>query len=235
MTVRLSAIFEEHVEKIIHNWKMAKKRIDRRRNKFSSSNSEISVNNESSSTSEEVNGENLTFDSQEDMYSDDDDTPLNILRNKQTTESDSTSQSIDNKLKLKMRRSSPESEEEYEPSINYNKQKRIRPFNSSSSEEEGEEDVSSNGDGHNEQGTFHRKSLRQRPVKKRSLLYESSDSDTNSSLRKKRKRIKQSSDSDSDSKSSRTTANDNIFIAGVSSRGRVRKMTERAKALFGKK
>lgn len=233
MTVRLSAIFEEHVEKIIHNWKMAKKRTGRRRNKFSSSNSEISENNQSSS-SEGQNGDVLTFDSQEDMYSDDDDTPLNILRNKQNTESDSTSQSIDNKLKLKLRRSNPESEEEYAPTLNYNNTKRSRHFNSSSSEEE-EENVSSSEDENREKGTFYRKSLRQRPVKKRSVLYESSDSDTNSSIRKRRKRIKQSSGSDSDSKSSRTTVNDRIFITGVSSRGRVRKMTERAKALFGKR
>lgn len=235
MTVRLSAIFEEHVEKIIHNWKIAKKRTCRRRNKFSSSNSDVSVNNHSSS-SEEQNVDGLTLDSQEDMYSDDDDTPLNILRNKQNTESDSTSQSIDNKPKLKLRRSNPESEEEYEPNVNYNNVKRRKNFNSSSSEEDGEaDDLSSSGNERKDHSTFYRKSLRQRPVKKRSLLYETSDSDTNSSIRKRRKRIKDSSGSDSDSKSSRTTVNDRIFIAGVSSRGRVRKMTERAKALFGKR
>lgn len=230
MTVRLSAIFEEHMDKIIHNWKMTKKRTSRRRNRLSSSNSEISVN-QSSSSSEEEPVVNLTLVSQEDMYSDDDDTPLNILRSKQNTESDSTSQSID-KLRVKSRRSHPDSEEDYEPAVNYNNVRR-RHFNSSSSEEDEENGSSSNNE--HQEGPFNRKSLRERPVRKRTLLYESSDSDTNSSVHKRKKRIRKSSGSESESKTSRTNLNDTAFISGISSRGRVRKMTERAKALFGKR
>lgn len=230
MTVRLCAIFEEHMEKISQNWKIAKKRTNRRRNNFSSSNSELSVDNDSSS-SEVENLDVLTLDSQGNMYSDDDDTPLNILRSKQNTESDSTSQSID-KMRIKVRRSTPESEDEYAPVVSYNNLKRTRQFNSSSSEVD--DDASSSDEGQLGQGDSYRKSLRQRPVKKKILVFESSDSDSNSSIHKRRKRIKRSSGSDSDRRLGRTLLNDSTFISGVSSRGRVRKFTERAKALFEK-
>lgn len=242
MTVRLSAIFEEHMEKIIHNWKMAKKRVSRRkRTKYSSSNSELSVNNQSSSSyseeEEQVNIPTVDSQSQEDEDSDDDDTPLNILRSRQNTESDSTSQSVDKVIRGRLKRRDSELDDDFEPNVSYNNVRRMQ-FNSSSSEEEDEEAEELDGnssDNQNHQGPFHRKSLRERPIKKRTLMYESSDSDTNSSIRKRRKRIRRSSGSDSDSKSSRTTLNDTTFISGISSRGRVRKMTERAKALFGKR
>lgn len=236
MTVRLSAIFEDHIRKIINNWKMAKKKQNRRRTKVSSSNSELSFTVCSDSSDNEVQPEQLTCSQEDD--SDDDEIPLTVLRSKQnTTESDTTSltsQSHSTVSKLRVKVKTPPLEEEYNPGGPFSSSsgsQRKRTYRTSSDEEEEEFSPSSSDD---DEQFGHRKSLRQRPVKKKILLYETSDSDTNCSLGRRRKRIRKPSDSDSDSKSSRTTLNSDRNFS-VSSRGRVRKFTERAKYLFGKR
>lgn len=234
MTVRLSAIFEDHMEKIINNWKMAKKKQNRRRNKVSSSNSDISVTGSSETSDNEVQPEQLTGSQDDDSA--DDEIPLTVLRSKQnTTESDTTSmtsQSHSTVSKTRIKVKSPQLDEEYSPAAGIsNSNRRKRAYRTSS---EDEEEFSQSSSDEEDEQFGHRKSLRQRPIKKKVLLYETSDSETNCSLSRRRKKIRKPSESDSDSKSSRTTLNSDRNFS-VSSRGRVRKFTERAKHLFGKR
>ncbi|KAJ8985649.1 hypothetical protein NQ317_015145 [Molorchus minor] len=238
MTVRLSAIFEEHIKKIIHNWKMARKRNYRRKsNTSSNSDVDVSVTGSSSSSSssdEEDVTDKLTAQIKENSE-DSDDMPLQVLRSRTNTESDSTSRSVE-KTVPKTRRARADSEDDYSPSAEYSNARR-RKKSTSSEEEDVDLSVTSEEQDSDKSEPFRRKSnLRKRPVRRKVPLYESSGSDTGSTGRqRKRRRTAESDDSDSGSKTSRSQNNDRGFMSSVSSRGRIRKLTERAKALFNKR
>ncbi|KAJ8937366.1 hypothetical protein NQ314_011912 [Rhamnusium bicolor] len=234
MTVRLSAIFEEHVKKIIYNWKMAKRRNGCRKSNHGS-NSDGSISFSSSSSEDEAL--KLVTQIKEEVESEDsDDIPLKVLRSKTNTESDSTSQNSE-QVVAKQKKGNADSEEEYRPSTEYGSRRKQVQYNPSSSEEE-EEDMSSEEEDSEKCRGYSRKSnLRTRPVRRKVALYESSDSENSSSrsTRRKKRRRKDDSDSDSGSRSSRPHKKDRSFMSSVSSRGRVRKLTERAKAMFNKR
>nr|XP_023019451.1 bromodomain and WD repeat-containing protein 3-like [Leptinotarsa decemlineata] len=232
MTVRLSDLFEELTKRLMSKWKTAKRRQNRKRISSSDEN-EVSI---STTSSDEEVMEKFTSGSQLEVDSDtDDDIPLNILRSKTNTESDTTSQSTFSRG-MKSKKRNAGSEDEYSPSANYRQSAKNNKYKSSSSEEEIENSSSSDED----ESPERKCNLRQRPVRKKILLYESSDSENSSNTNKRIKRgVKRGFDSDSDSKSSHSTLplvnNEGSFISNVSSRGRIRKLTERAKAMFKKR
>lgn len=226
MTVRLSAIFEEHINKIIYNWNAAKRRDNHRRRSRSNASNNSSISSSVSFSSEEERSLVVDEGKEEVESEDSDNVPLTVLRSKTNTESDSTSQSLD-KMVQRPKKSNPDSEEEYCPGS----RRKPTQFNSTSSEEEEEEDVSSEESDDNSRKT----NLRARPVRRKVRLYRSSESEGGSSVSTRNKRRRLASDSDSDSKSSTTQGPDHGFMSTVSSRGRVRKLTERAKALFKKR
>ncbi|XP_018564263.1 bromodomain and WD repeat-containing protein 3 isoform X2 [Anoplophora glabripennis] len=222
MTVRLSAIFEEYIKKIIYNWKAAKRRNSRRRRSRSSASNNSSISSSICFSSDEERRSVVVDEGKEEIESDDSDNmPLTVLRSKTNTESD-TSQSLD-KIVQRSKKNNPDSEEEYCPS---SRGKRTQ-YKITTSEED-EEELSSDESEQSSRKT----NLRARPVRRKVHLYRSSDSDDSSSVSTRNKRQRLASDSDSDSKSSRAPSNDGTFMSSVSSRGRVRKLTERAKALF---
>ncbi|KAG5885604.1 hypothetical protein JTB14_024785 [Gonioctena quinquepunctata] len=231
MTVRLCDMFEEQSKRLMPNWRIARRR-QKRRESNSSNEDEVSISSSSSSDEEVLS--KLTSGSQEEVDSElEDDMPLNILRSKTNTESDTASQSTFNRI-VKSVKNYGCSEDEYSPSAEYSRSSRKTKYKSTT-EEELDKDSSSSDEG---KSPKRKCNLRQRPTRKKVLLYKSSDSEASASTNKK-KRIKKNFDSDTDSKSSHNTLpsvnKEGSFISEVSSRGRVRKLTERAKALFKKR
>nr|CAI5864220.1 unnamed protein product [Callosobruchus analis] len=143
MTVRLSAIFEEHASKIIENWEAVRRQRHARRRLTSSAGSDMS-SEESQSSGEQVDVEKLVEEGEETIVTEensdsDDDVPLTLYRSKTNTESDidSTSQSTDKiAMATRLRKSrNTASEDEYNPGVDYETRRRNQR-NISTSEDE---------------------------------------------------------------------------------------------------
>lgn len=231
MTSNLSKLFEESFKKILSNWKGATKR-QRKRKSLSSGDSDNSITSNSSDTGSVQEEINIEIDDADDDDGNEDDVDDNDVGNETKSESDSSS--VTTKVtKRRIRKIDKESEEEYCPResarrVTY-KQSRV-DYRQSSSEELSSSD---------ERFENKRKNnLRQRRVRQK-VVYDTNSESSESNKRLKRiKREITSSDSDSSSKSFQTDVSkrkEGTFISNVSSRGRVRKFTERARALFKKK
>ncbi|CAH1970957.1 unnamed protein product [Acanthoscelides obtectus] len=231
MTVRLSAIFEEHAQKIIENWEALRRQRNARRRLTSSAGSDMS-SEQSQSSGEQVDVDKLEAEEGEAIVTEensdsDDDVPLTVFRSKtNTTESDleDTSQSTDkiaSSTRQRRARNTESEDDEYNPGVGYSTRRRNQRDISTSDEEE----VSCTSE---DSRTSRKANLRRRP-KKKTLLYESSDSDND-----KRKGTRRERDPLTNSESDCEDPKGSGFLS-VSSRGRVRKLTERAKALFKKR
>lgn len=251
MTVRLAAIFEDHMSKIIENWKIAKtQESDENSDEETSRSSLRSSTSRPESTINPVSRVNNKIES---SGSDSEDMPLEVLKtgNRTNTETDSTSQEVvDDQVHVEEEQSSnSESEESYKPeeeyagpSRNSRTTRKRHQTTSDEEEEEQEEDVeeetTEDSDDYN---NYRRKrtSLRKRPARKKQFYASPSDDSDDDclSVNTRSKRRKLASDSDSDDRPLRTPQEgeqNGTYFSSVSSRGRLRKLTPRAIALMKK-
>lgn len=138
MTVRLSAMFEEHIKKITSNWRVAKKRLRCRSSSSESGDVNVTSSDENKSTNEMKpikvvvekiepieNGGLAAYDS------DSDNTPLGALRGASisNTESDNTQDktSIDRNSELE-KRLMPNGTQEYQPEPSTSSQSMLDDF-----------------------------------------------------------------------------------------------------------
>nr|CAH7754791.1 unnamed protein product [Callosobruchus chinensis] len=206
-------------------WEIKRQRHVRRR-LTSSAGSDMS-SEQSQSSGEQVDVEKLVEEGEETIVTEensdsDDNVPLTLYRSKTNTESDmdSTSQSTDKMaVATRPRRTrNTASEDEYNPGEDYATRRRNQRNLSTSEDEASSTSEDSRGS--------RKANLRRRP-KKKTLLYESSDSENDKRKRTRRDLNSEESDIEEAPRGS--------GYLSVSSRGRVRKLTERAKALFKKR
>lgn len=261
MTVRLSAMFEEHMSKILYNWKTATRRENvqngrqttrRRRtrvqytqngNDNTSDSDEASSNNSGDDGEEEVINERVNGFTRNNQINQQNNNKAKYLASSSSDDGPSTSFANLNKNT----RHKSDSEDSYKPNSRKRKKKVL---NSSSSSDasisvDEEEDDDDDSDSDNQPLSVHMKkatlitTTRLRP-KKYMCFDDSSDSDgeINKMRTRKCKRPKYiEEDSDSErcnilrKQTNGETNNDGYT---VSSRGRVRRMTPRARALLKK-
>ncbi|CAG9840158.1 unnamed protein product [Diabrotica balteata] len=225
MTSRLSSMFEESVKQILSKWRTAIRRKNRRKSNTSDNDSEASTN--SSSSKEKSDSEN--------GVSNDSDNG-SVLGHKTTTSSESGSNSTvqpKEKVTRSMRTRKDEDADEYHPREERGPSTRKMEYRSCS-----EESSLSSSEG---EGVYYKRknTLRQRSARKKPNTYDSSQSEESVSSTRRSKRKRKKSESESSDKSSSGTntrrEEEGTFISAVSSRGRVRKITDKAKALFRRK
>ncbi|CAH0552741.1 unnamed protein product [Brassicogethes aeneus] len=228
MTVRLAAIFEEHMSKIIENWKIAKKR--------EKLETDLNTGDESSSSSsgssKSVKSENLPLMRGRKKIdtsgegSESEDVPLESLKtaSRNQTETDSTSTSQEpvagpyqeekgEEAPVDIEgHSSNASEDEYKPEAPAPRRKRYR--SSSEEEEEEEEFIQEEESSESDTYTRRKRTVRKRPVRKKpnnqsSDDYEDdSDASVEANHRSKRQRKPTSSEDDSDSDTADSDSDD---------------------------
>lgn len=248
MTVRLSAMFEEHMGKIIYNWKVAKRRenVQNGRRRRSIRKQNVQNGNDNTSDSDEASSNNNSGDEKEVLNErvngftrntqihQQNNNKAKYLPSSSSEEGPSTSFANNKIAKHKS-----DSEDSYKP----NSRKRKKKVEESSSTEitESEDD----DDSDNQPLSMHKYNLtRLRP--KRSRNFSSSDSSSSfmeiyKMRTRQRKLLRYIEDSDSDGdcklvkqKNCENSDDSNGGIVTVSSRGRVRRLTARARALLKK-
>lgn len=214
ITSRLSNTFEDNMKKIMSNWRNSRRKRNRR--KSSEDNSDTSTTTSSGEDKSDISEVEVEVDS-------DNVTPFEQKDSSDGYSSDDSKEKI---TRTRTRRSDKVSTSTYQPRetrkiVDY------KPYSSSSSSEEDDDEYS------------RKSNLRQRPARKKHLYESSSSASDSDDPKKPAKRLKRTVvDSDSSDKSTDHSSNnrkENNFISTVSSRGRVRKFTERAKALFRRK
>ncbi|XP_056643759.1 bromodomain and WD repeat-containing protein 3 [Diorhabda sublineata] len=217
MTSRLSTSFEETMKKIMSNWRNLRRKRNRRKSRTSEDDSDASTSTSS--------GEDKSDVSEIDIEADSD--TVTPFEQKDSSDYCSSDDSDEKMTRSRRRRSDKATYQPRETRQRSDYKPGTEESSLSSSEEDQDQDYS------------RKTNLRKRPVRKKAHLYESSSSgDSSDDPNKPVKRLKRTLDSDSSDKSSdyaRNNRKENSFISTVSSRGRVRKFTERAKALFRKK
>ncbi|CAG9864164.1 unnamed protein product [Phyllotreta striolata] len=224
MTSHLSKIFEESFKKILSNWKTETKRRRRRRSVTNSESDASTTSSYSSDSATDVQEELKAHDEEEDDDEEEEEDSNFECETKSEPESDSQSEGARTKRSRKRaRKIDKESEEEYTAKLTDQSEEEC-----TSSEEDFDAKKKNN--------------LRKRPARRKGFYdSDSEESSDSSSARefKRIKRIRHTSDSDNSNQSYQTDGSDRRkegkFVSQVSSRGRVRKLTERAKALFKKK
>lgn len=258
MTVRLAAMFEEHMSKIIYNWKVAKRRENMQNGKQRRSRRKQTVQNGNNDDTSDSDGASSSNHSA--VYT------TNVCFNGVTQ----TNHQNNNKTKYVPSSSSDEgpstsftnhkntkhksdSEDSYKP----NSRKRKKKVEDSSSasevtasddeEDDDDDDDDDEDDSDNQPLSVHtnKRPTRLRPKKKTMCIADSSDSDgeVNKMRTRQCKRpryIEEDTDSDCCNKIVKQKNGENDddsneeCVVSVSSRGRVRRMTARARALFRK-
>ncbi|XP_072401421.1 bromodomain and WD repeat-containing protein 3 isoform X1 [Diabrotica undecimpunctata] len=225
MTSRLSSMFEESMKQILSKWRTAMRRKNRRKSNTSDNDSEASTN--SSSSKEKSDSENGVSNDSDNV---------SVLGHKTATYSESSSNSTvqtKEKVTRSMRTRKDDDAEEYHPREERGPSTRKMEYRSCS-----EESSLSSSEG---EGVYYKRknTLRQRSARKKPNTYDSSQSEESVSSTRRSKRKRKKSESESSDKSSSGTntrrEEEGTFISAVSSRGRVRKITDKAKALFRRK
>lgn len=249
MTVRLFAMFEEHISKIIYNWKVAKRRENMQNGKQRrSSRKQTTVQNGNNYTSS---------DSDEESSSSGDELPQNERVNGFTRYNQlktglalkvvhvPQSSASDEGPSTSFARHKSDSEESYKPNARKRKKKFRVEDSSSTSDVTGSDD-----DSDNQPLSVHtnKRTSRLRPKTKKTMCVDEDSSDSDGEVNKMRtrqcKRPRYLEESDSDcggSKLVKATKNgennddsNEDCVLTVSSRGRVRRMTARVRALLKK-
>uniref|UniRef100_A0A6P7F9G1 Bromodomain and WD repeat-containing protein 3 n=1 Tax=Diabrotica virgifera virgifera TaxID=50390 RepID=A0A6P7F9G1_DIAVI len=225
MTSRLSSTFEESMKQILSKWRTATRRKNRRKSNTSDNETDATTN--SSSSKEKSDTENGVSNDSDNV---------SASGHKTTTYSESSSNSTvqtKEKVTRSMRTRKDNDAGEYHPREERGPSTRRMGYGSPS---EGSSFTCSE-----DEGVYYKRknTLRQRSAMKKPNTYDSSQSEesVSSTRRSKRKRKKTESES-SDKSSSGANARreeEGTFISAVSSRGRVRKITDKAKALFRRK
>jgi bromodomain and WD repeat domain-containing protein 1/3 len=211
MTVRLAAIFEEHINKLIRNWKMAKRRnyASQQNKKDESGTTSCSSSSSSASELEEVKNGVEAKPDESDSDSEDDNTPLKKLQVTRVPKVSSSSSSDEDSSSSKSAKinedsdESDDSEDSYKPST-YTRNTRKRNDLTSSTEESSD----------NSDDKPLSSQVRSR-ANKRFKCYPGT------------KKYTIDSDNSEDENSDK-------FFTSVSSRGRVRKLNPRVTALMKK-
>ncbi|XP_060526262.1 bromodomain and WD repeat-containing protein 3 [Cylas formicarius] len=224
MTMNLSYVFESNVKRLLSNWRYFQRRVIFTRFPAKPLSSSSSSSSSSTSKSDAVSVRKVASPAED---SDSDNTPLDVLKSltKSGTNTESDSASAGLKHPVNGRKNNPESDSEEGSKT----EDEYKPPKTASFDEDDEEEESE---------PLRRKSgLRQRPKRNRAYAQsdDSSDDDTLASIRtrRKRQRIVEDSESDSDDGSG-NGANGSRCFESVSSRGRVRKITEKAAAFLKK-
>lgn len=238
MTVRLSAMFEEHVSKIIYNWKVAKRREGAQKNKrsrcrnrnnnrvkYTEENNVSSASLPSSSDSEEVEVEEVKKNGRVNGYTRNNSQHVNkkVASNAPTTSSSDDEPLLPN---LKNARHKSDSEESYKPSM----RKRAKNYRQAE-----EDSTSSEDDSDNQPLSVHTTARTTKRLRSKVLRDSSSSSEVNNKMRTrqvKRPKYYEDSDSEGGGRLTRNSDDSNECLTSVSSRGRIRKITARARALF---
>lgn len=238
MTVRLGAMFEEHMSKIIYNWKVAKRRETAQNNKKHRRNNRkrysTAENDSNTSDASEDEGQNERINGY---------TRNNTHNNKKSAASTSDEGPSTSYYNHKSVRHKSDSEESYKPTVRKRPRRypgKLNNRHSSTSEQTGSDD-----DSDNQPLSMHVGIPRLRPKQNKCVTKEnSSDSgEVNKMSRRQCKRPRYFEDTDSDNSKSRVSRQRNGdnseedsdgCLVTVSSRGRVRKLTARARALLRK-
>lgn len=256
MTLRLAAMFEEHVTKIIYNWKVAKRRETvqngrrssrKLRQKYVQNGNNQSSEAGSNNSDYEIPNERVNGYTKDNHFN-----HQNNNRAKYVSPSSSDDEPSTSFTNHKTTKQKSDSEESYKPTKRKPK-KPARKFkleeSSSSEASPSEDDVRGNDDdddddeeddSDNQPLSVH---ARTRLRVKRRVCSESSESEGESSKMRTRqcKRPKYVEDSDSDrgsryvkQRNGGDSGDSSEYMVTVSSRGRVRRLTARARALLKK-